>query len=294
MLTTHQALSEDLAAKDLAHVVHPLARPQQLAALGPVVAVSAQGAEVVLSDGRTMIDGPAAMWCVNVGHGRRELIEAATRSWRRWRSARCSEGAHPRPPSRSPKSWRSEPLATSITSSSKRRTRPTRRPSNSPDYWHLQGRSSKVAILSHDPGYRGVTGLTTFATGQEPYHVGRLRPPGIHHFPTPYESRQFPAEFEETISGHAPGETHRGDRRGQHRRRHHRARPRQRRGSRAASGYQRRLREVCDENDILLIADEIITGFGRTGTWFASERDGVVPNFLAQCQGHLQQLLKKV
>jgi len=41
--------------------------------------VSANGAEVTLSDGRTMIDGPAAMWCVNVGHGRRELIDAATR-----------------------------------------------------------------------------------------------------------------------------------------------------------------------------------------------------------------------
>src|ERR1700689_2676677 len=78
-LTTHQALSQELAAKDLAHVVHPLARPRQLAAMGPVIAVSAAGAEAVLSGGRTMIDGPAAMGCVNVGHGRREPIEAATR-----------------------------------------------------------------------------------------------------------------------------------------------------------------------------------------------------------------------
>src|SRR5713226_4980363 len=77
-VTTNAFQDQTLKSRDLAYVVHPLARPQQLAALGPVVAVSAMGAEVTLSDGRTMIDGPAAMWCVNVGHGRRELIDAAT------------------------------------------------------------------------------------------------------------------------------------------------------------------------------------------------------------------------
>jgi putrescine aminotransferase len=288
MLTTHQALGEDLAAKDLAHVVHPLARPQQLAALGPVVAVSAQGAEVVLSDGRTMIDGPAAMWCVNVGHGRRELIEAATRQMETM--AFCPLfGGNSSPPAIA----LAEKLA-QLTPGDLDHVFFVNGGSEANEtafklaryYWHLQGRSSKTAILSHDRGYHGVTGLTTFATGLEPYHVGfGVRPPGIHHFPTPYEYRQSPAEFEETVSGHAL----------------------ERRIAELGAeniaavitepvlgsggvlvpppGYQRRLREVCDENDILLIADEIITGFGRTGTWFASERDGVVPDFLTMAKG---------
>ena len=72
-------LEKALQASDLAHVVHPLARHQRLAQQGPVVVVSGNGAEVTLSDGRTMIDVPAAMWCVNVGHGRRELIDAAVK-----------------------------------------------------------------------------------------------------------------------------------------------------------------------------------------------------------------------
>ena len=73
-------MTDNYAQRDLAHLVHPLARIQQLREQeGPAVVVSGEGAEVVLSDGRRMIDGPAGMWCVNVGHGRRELLDAAVR-----------------------------------------------------------------------------------------------------------------------------------------------------------------------------------------------------------------------
>src|SRR4051794_5339399 len=68
--------ADDVAARDLAHVVHPLTRHRQLQQTKPVVVVSGAGAEVTLSDGSTMIDGPSGMWCVAVGHGRTELIEA--------------------------------------------------------------------------------------------------------------------------------------------------------------------------------------------------------------------------
>jgi putrescine aminotransferase len=50
-------------------------------------------------------------------------------------------------------------------------------------------------------------------------------------------------------------------------------------------GYLRNLRQVCDRHDVLLIADEIITGFGRTGMWFAVEREGVVPDMLTFAKG---------
>lgn len=287
-MATYDALNEDLGSKDLAHVVHPLARPRQLAALGPVVAVSAQGAEVVLSDGRTMIDGPAAMWCVNVGHGRRELIDAATRQLETMAFSPLFGGL-----STPPAIALAEKLA-QLTPGDLDHVFFVNGGSEANEtafklaryYWHLHGRPGKTAILAHDRGYHGVTGLTTYATGLEAYHAGfGERPPGVHHFPTPYGYRQTPEQFEDIVSGGAL----------------------RRRiadigaGNIAAViaepvpgsggvlvppvGYLRRLREICDENDILLIADEIITGFGRTGTWFACERDGVVPDFMTMAKG---------
>jgi putrescine aminotransferase len=50
-------------------------------------------------------------------------------------------------------------------------------------------------------------------------------------------------------------------------------------------GYLRNLKEVCERHDVLMIADEIITGFGRTGRWFAVEHDGVVPDLLTFAKG---------
>src|SRR5215470_17185315 len=50
-------------------------------------------------------------------------------------------------------------------------------------------------------------------------------------------------------------------------------------------GWLREVRRICDEMDVLLIADEVITGFGRTGAWFAVEHDGVVPDLMSVAKG---------
>ncbi|HET7509461.1 MAG TPA: aminotransferase class III-fold pyridoxal phosphate-dependent enzyme, partial [Solirubrobacterales bacterium] len=50
-------------------------------------------------------------------------------------------------------------------------------------------------------------------------------------------------------------------------------------------GYLKRLREICDRHELLLIVDEVITGFGRTGTWFASEHEGVIPDLITFAKG---------
>jgi putrescine aminotransferase len=278
----------EMKSLDLAHVVHPLSRHQQLAELGPVIAVSANGAEVTLSDGRTMIDGPAAMWCVNVGHGRRELIDAATRQMETLAMSPIFGGLSTPPViALAAKLARLAPgdlnhvfFVNSGSEANETAIKLARY------FWFLQGRESKTTVLAHDRGYHGVSGSTTYVTGLAPYHVGfGERPGGIHHFPTPYEYRQTPEEFADIVSGVAL----------------------EKRiaeigadniaavivepviGSGGVlvppTGYLARIREVCDDHDILLIADEIITGFGRTGEWFASNHDGVVPDFLSMAKG---------
>jgi len=285
---TNSARDQALGARDLAHVVHPLARPRQLSELGPVVVVSGHGAEVTLSDGRTMIDGPAAMWCLNVGLGRRELIDAATRQLETLAFAPLFGGL-----STPPTIELAEKLAELapgdldhvffVNGGSEANETAMKLARY---YWYTRGRGAKTAILAHDRGYHGLTGLATFATGLPPYHVGYgAKPADVHHFPTPYEYRQSPEEFEEIVSGRALRKKIADV--GAEKIAAIIAEPVIGSGGVLVPplGYQRRLREICDEHEILLIADEIITGFGRTGAWFASQHDGVVPDFITMAKG---------
>jgi putrescine aminotransferase len=281
--------TEDLAGRDLAHVVHPLARHRQLEETKPVVVVGGEGAEVTLDDGRTMIDGPAGMWCVVVGHGRAELIEAGAAQLRQLAFSPLFGGLSTQP---------AIELAERITALAPGDLDHVFMVNGGSEanetavkfaryLWYLRGQPEKTTVLAHDRGYHGVSGTTTYVTGLQPYHVGfGPAASAIAHFPSPYEYRtEDPAEWEKIRSGRALEEriTELGA------------------DTVAAvivepvlgsggvldppEGYLRNLRDVCDRHDVLLIADEVITGFGRTGEWFAVERDGIVPDMLTFAKG---------
>jgi 4-aminobutyrate--pyruvate transaminase len=283
------AEAEALGSRDLAHVVHPLTRHRQLTETRPVVVVSGEGAEVTLSDGRKMIDGPSGMWCVNVGHGRRELIDAAQRQLEEIAFSPLFGGLSTpatiafceRLTGLAPGDLDHVFLVNGGSEANETAFKFSRY------YWYLKGRPEKKLILSHDRGYHGVTGTAMYATGLEQYHVGYG--PGnssMQHFPTPYAYRlDDEAERDRIFSGQALEE---------------------RIAALGADqiaaviiepvvgsggvlppppGYLKAVREICDRNEILMIADEIITGFGRTGTWFAVEREDVVPDFLTFAKG---------
>jgi 4-aminobutyrate--pyruvate transaminase len=280
---------EELAQRDLAHIVHPLARHRQLKDSGPVVVVAGDGAEVTLDDGRTMIDGPAGMWCVVVGHGRTELIEAGAAQLQQLAFSPLFGGLTTEPAIElaarlaelAPGDLDHVFLVNGGSEANETAMKLARY------YWYLLGRPEKTTILAHDRGYHGVTGAATYATGLAPYHVGfGPATPSVAHFPSPYAYRtDDAAEWERIRSGRALEEriTELG-------------------ADNVAAvivepvlgsggvlvppdGYLHNLRAVCDRHQVLLITDEVITGFGRTGRWFAAERDGIVPDMLTFAKG---------
>jgi putrescine aminotransferase len=280
---------EDLAQRDLAHIVHPLARHRQLRNTKPVVVVAGEGAEVTLDDGRTMIDGPAGMWCVVLGHGRSELIEAGAAQLRQLAFSPLFGGLTTEPAielgerlaALAPGDLDHVFLVNGGSEANETAMKLARY------YWYLLGRPDKTTVLAHDRGYHGVTGTATYVTGLEPYHVGfGPATPSVAHFPSPYAYRtDDAAEWEQIHSGRALEE-----------------RIRELGADKVAAvivepvlgsggvlvppdGYLRNLRAVCDRYEVLLIADEVITGFGRTGEWFAVDRDGIVPDMLTFAKG---------
>ena len=154
-------VAEDaLAGRDVAHLIHPLTRHRQLEEIGPVIVVEGRGAEIVLDDGRVLVDGSAGLWNVNLGHGRRSLIEAATAQMEKLafsptfggvlRTARRSAW-----PSSLP-TWR--PATSRPCSSPPAAPRPTSPPSSSPALLEaLQGKPSKSIVIVHDRGYHGLS-----------------------------------------------------------------------------------------------------------------------------------------
>jgi putrescine---pyruvate transaminase len=280
---------EDLAQRDLAHIVHPLARHRQLRNTKPVVVVAGEGAEVTLDDGRTMIDGPAGMWCVVLGHGRSELIEAGAAQLRQLAFSPLFGGLTTEPAielgerlaALAPGDLDHVFLVNGGSEANETAVKLARY------YWYLLGRPDKTTVLAHDRGYHGVTGTATYVTGLEPYHVGfGPATPSVAHFPSPYAYRtDDAAEWERIRSGRALEE-----------------RIRELGADKVAAvivepvlgsggvlvppdGYLRNLRAVCDRYEVLLIADEVITGFGRAGEWFAVDRDGIVPDMLTFAKG---------
>jgi adenosylmethionine-8-amino-7-oxononanoate aminotransferase len=143
-------------------------------------------------------------------------------------------------------------------------------------YWYLQGKMEKVKIITRRQAYHGGTLATTAATGLAPFWrgFGPLDPTFIrestNHPYTPCTA-ECALAIEETIRREGPDTVAAVI-----------AEPVQGAGGVIPPGpdYFPMLRQVCDRNDVLLIADEVITGFGRTGRWFALRHWDIQPDIM--------------
>ena len=260
---------------------------------GTLVLARGEGSELIAEDGRRLIDGMAGLWTVNLGHGREDLVEAAAAQMRELPYAATFGGIASRraielaeriaalaPPGLSGvffTSGGSEANETAI--------KLARR------HWVRRGRPQKSIVLAHDRGYHGLAGVTTTATRLAPYHrdfgVGA---PDVLEVPAPYAYR-CPAGVPcdpascEVCTGRAL--ERRVEELGAERVAAVIVEPVFGSGGVIVTppGYLRSLREICDRHEVLMIVDEVITGFGRTGTWFACEQDGVSPDFLTFAKG---------
>jgi adenosylmethionine-8-amino-7-oxononanoate aminotransferase len=280
-------------ADDLAHLIHPLTDHSRLTEDGLLVIVRGEGCELIAADGQRLIDGSAGLWTVNLGHGREDLIKAATNQMWALPYAATFGGVASRPPIElaeriaelAPPGLSGVFFTSGGSEANETAIKLARR------HWVRAGRPGKSIVLAHDRGYHGLAGVTTTATRLRPYHDDfGIGAPDVVEVPAPYRYRcPEGVPCEPSTCPICTGE----------------ALERQIEGigaDRIAAlivepvfgsggvivpppGYLRRLREICDRHRLLLIVDEVITGFGRTGAWFACEHEGVSPDLIAFAKG---------
>lgn len=266
--------------------LHPLQHPKTHT--DPLVIDRAEGVYLYTVDGRKILDGMAGLWNINAGYGREELAQAAYDQMKRMAYTSNFAGMTNVPATQ---------LAHKLSGyaySKLKTTFFTSGGSESNDsafktaryYWKRMGKPDKVKIIARKLAYHGITLATTFATGIERYHKMFGPPlPGFLHVTAPYPYR-FEGDIQqgETIGlAAARAIEEMIQREGADTVAAVIAEPVQGVGGVIIppEDYFPRVREICDQYEVLLIADEVITGFGRTGELFALNRYGIQPDIVS-------------
>lgn len=272
-------------------VLHPLHHPS--AHQDPVIVDSGEGIYVHAVDGRTYIDGLSGLWNVLIGHGNRELGEVAQEQMGCLAFFSGYAGA-----SNLPAIELAEKLAgfaypdlqtTFFASGGAEANESAFKTARY--YWKQRGKPDKVKIIARQDAYHGVTLAAMSATGITPYWpMFEPRVPGFLHIPAPYPYR-FEGEVRpnETIGQAAARALEEAIlREGADTVAAFIAEPVV--GSSAGclvadQAYWSRVRDVCSEHGVLLIVDEVMTGFGRTGRRMGVENLGIRPDIVVGGKG---------
>ena len=289
-ITNHMPTSE-LQALDAAHHMHPFTTGDQLNQKGARVITRAEGVYVTDSEGNQILDAMAGLWCVNVGYGRKELVDVAARQMMELPFYNTFfQTTHVPAIALSQKLAELAPgdlnhvfYAGSGSEANDTNIRMVR------TYWATKGKPTKSIIISRWNGYHGSTMGSGSLGGMTPMHEqGGLPIPDIHHIGQPHwwaeGGTATPEEFglararelETAILHH-----------GQDRVAAFIAEPIQGAGGVIIppETYWPEIQRICDKYEILLIADEVICGFGRTGNWFGSQTLGIKPHIMTIAKG---------
>jgi putrescine---pyruvate transaminase len=282
------------AASDRANLVHPLTDHSRFVnGATPLVIVRGEDCELIDEHGRRIIDGSAGLWTVNLGHSREDLVEAARRQMSTLPYAATFGGVSSPPAIElaerivelAPPGLSGVFFVSGGSEANETAIKLARR------HWVRAGRPEKSILIAHQRGYHGLAGVTTTATRLDPYH-GDFGPeaPQIAETPVPWTYRceaGVPCDPDTCPVCTGAALQSRIDELGADRVAAIIVEPVLGSGGVIVPppGYLATLREICDRNEVLLIVDEVITGFGRTGSWFASGAQGVSPDLLTFAKG---------
>ncbi|TEF92218.1 putrescine--pyruvate aminotransferase [Pseudomonas aeruginosa] len=279
-----QALSRD-------HHLPPFTDYKQLNEKGARIITKAEGVYIWDSEGNKILDAMAGLWCVNVGYGREELVQAATRQMRELPFYNLFfQTAHP------PVVELAKAIA-DVAPEGMNHVFFTGSGSEANDtvlrmvrhYWATKGQPKKKVVIGRWNGYHGSTVAGVSLGGMKALHEqGDFPIPGIVHIAQPYwygeGGDMSPDEFgvwaaeqlekkilevgEENVAAFI-------------------AEPIQGAGGVIVppDTYWPKIREILAKYDILFIADEVICGFGRTGEWFGSQYYGNAPDLMPIAKG---------
>jgi beta-alanine--pyruvate transaminase len=256
----------------------------------PRMLVEAEGMHYTTADGRRILDGTAGLWCVNAGHRREKIVQAIQKQAEKLDYAPSFQMGHPL----------SFELASRLTTLLPGYDRVffTGGGSESVDtalkialaYHRVRGEGTRTRLIGRERGYHGVGfgGISVGGIVSNRKFFGSLLP-GVDHLPHTHspENQAF-TRGQPEWGGHLADELERlvtlHD------------------ASNIAAvivepvagstgvlippkGYLQKLRSICDKHGILLIFDEVITGFGRLGSSFATEHFGVKPDLITTAKG---------
>ncbi|KGF72313.1 omega amino acid--pyruvate aminotransferase [Neosynechococcus sphagnicola sy1] len=257
----------------------------------PRLLVAAEGMYYTASDGRSILDGTAGLWCVNAGHGRREIAEAVHRQLLQLDFAPTFQMGHPGP-------FELAERLVKLLPADLNHVFFTNSGSESVDtalkiaiaYQGIRGQSKRRRLVGRQRAYHGVNfgGVAVGGIGSNRQFFADLTP-GVDHLPHTHDLEknaftrgqpQWGGELADALEQIITN-----------------------RGAETiaavivepiagATGvllpplhYLQRLRDICDRHDILLIFDEVISGFGRLGTPFATQYFGVIPDLVTVAKG---------
>jgi putrescine aminotransferase len=284
-------LANSLIELDRAHLVHPVASYRGHEKLGVRVLTSGRGATVTDATGRQLLDGFAGLWCVNAGYGHDSIVDAAARQMRELPYATAyfdlgSEAAirfAAELAERAPGDLNHIYFSLGGSDAVDSTVRFVRY------YWHARGAPHRDQFISIEQGYHGSSTVGAGLTALPGFHAGFGVPYDWQHkIPSPYPYRNPVGEDAAAIiaSSLAALEA-KIEAIGTDRVAAFYAEPIQGSGGVIVPprGWMKAVRELCSRYGILFIADEVITGFGRTGPLFACAEDDIVPDFMTTAKG---------
>jgi 4-aminobutyrate--pyruvate transaminase len=288
-----QAIADttSLVQADREHLLHPVVNLVDLEQTGPVIIAEGKGVFVRDTDGREYLDGMSALWNVNAGHGRQAIADAAAAQMARLAFAPSFWGLS-NPPAIQLATRLAEIFPEGLdrffftcggAESNETAIKVARY------FFRMQGYENKYKIIARQGAYHGISMGALSATGVPAYHAnfGPLCP-GFLHIPAPYcyrcyAGKEYPGcdmdcanELEKVILAEGPDTVAA-----------FLAEPVQGVGGvlPPPPEYLPRIQEICRQYDVFFVADEVITGFGRTGAWFGSHTYGIQPDMISFAKG---------